>query len=345
MSNPIKYSTGSESLALKKGNFYIGTGDVDKGPTETTGYYNGITPPEGGYTIYLNKETGGPSIYTCANDNELISLTNKIADTSYTTANECLVYFAGQNDKMVLNRDYEGIVTDGLVFNIDAGFTPSYPKNGTTWYDLSGNGNNGTLTNGSTFDSGNNGSIVFDGVDDQVQLGSISNTNPLSLFGTTGFTISVWFNATSGGDSYQRLIDKSNAGSARYGFAVSRPQNSTVRGIELYVGGAQRLTSGFSNYYNFGEWVNVTITCDIVNVTNDWRSTAYFNGISQVTDNRTNMPSYWPQITTNAAIGTWNHSTAREFKGNISNIAVYNKVLSSTEIQHNFNVLRGRFGL
>jgi hypothetical protein len=38
MSNPIKYSTGSESLALKTGNFYIGTGDVGKGPTSTTGY-------------------------------------------------------------------------------------------------------------------------------------------------------------------------------------------------------------------------------------------------------------------------------------------------------------------
>jgi len=93
MSNPIKYSTGSETLALNKGNFYIGTGDVGKGPTSTTGYYNGITPPSGGYTIYLNKATGGPSIYTCTNDTELISLTNSIAGTSYTTANECLVYF------------------------------------------------------------------------------------------------------------------------------------------------------------------------------------------------------------------------------------------------------------
>ena len=74
MSNTIKYSTGSESLALKKGNWWIGTGDVPKGPTNTTGYYNGITPPAGGYTIYLNKASQGPSIYTCANDTELIVL-------------------------------------------------------------------------------------------------------------------------------------------------------------------------------------------------------------------------------------------------------------------------------
>jgi hypothetical protein len=55
MPNAIKYNTSAETLALKKGNFYIGTGDVGKGPTSSTGFYNGITPPSGGYTIYLNK--------------------------------------------------------------------------------------------------------------------------------------------------------------------------------------------------------------------------------------------------------------------------------------------------
>jgi hypothetical protein len=166
MSNPIKYSTGTESLALKKGNFYIGTGDVGKGPTSSTGYYNGITPPSGGYTIYLNKETGGPSIYTASNDSELIGLTNSIAGTSYTTANECLVYFAGQNDKVVLNRDYEGIVTDGLILNLDAGFTPSYPRSGTTWYDNTLSGVTTSLINGVTFDGNENQSLYFDGSND-----------------------------------------------------------------------------------------------------------------------------------------------------------------------------------
>ena len=90
MPNGIKYSTDSQSLALKKGNFYIGTGDVGKGPTSTTGYYNGITPPAGGYTIYLNKASGGPSIYVASNDSELISITNKIAGESYSTAAQCL---------------------------------------------------------------------------------------------------------------------------------------------------------------------------------------------------------------------------------------------------------------
>jgi hypothetical protein len=43
------------------------------------------------------------------------------------------------------------IVTDGLVLCLDAGNPKSYTGSGTTWTDLSGNGNNGTLTNSPTY--------------------------------------------------------------------------------------------------------------------------------------------------------------------------------------------------
>ena len=79
MANPIKYNTSAETLALKKGNFYIGTGDVGKGPTSSTGYYNGVTPPSGGFTIYLNKASDGPAIYTASNEAQLTALTNTIS--------------------------------------------------------------------------------------------------------------------------------------------------------------------------------------------------------------------------------------------------------------------------
>ena len=176
MPNPIKYSTGSETLALKKGNLYIGTGDVGKGPSDTTGYYNGVSPSSGGYVIYMNK-TGAPgnlSYHNAPTDEALISFTNNLAGQSYTGVNQCLVYYAGQTDKVCVNRDYESIITNGLVLNLDAGFTPSYPTSGTTWYDISTGGNNGALTNGPTFNSGGGGSIVFDGVDDYVDIPSTS---------------------------------------------------------------------------------------------------------------------------------------------------------------------------
>ena len=67
------------------------------------------------------------------------------------------------------------IVTDGLVLALDAGNAKSYPGSGTAWTDLSGNSNNGTLTNGSTYSSVDGGAIVFDGSDDYVV--SSNNTN------------------------------------------------------------------------------------------------------------------------------------------------------------------------
>ena len=80
-----------------------------------------------------------------------------------------------------------GIVTDGLVLNLDAGNPQSYPGSGTTWTDLSGNGNNGTLLNGVGYDSDNGGSLVFDGSNDYV-------TTPLFGDSTTNRTFSVWYN-------------------------------------------------------------------------------------------------------------------------------------------------------
>ena len=79
MPNAIKYNVSTETLALKKGNFWIGTGDVGKGPTSSTGFYNGLTPPTGGYTIYLNKASGGPSIYTVNTEAQLTGLTNTLS--------------------------------------------------------------------------------------------------------------------------------------------------------------------------------------------------------------------------------------------------------------------------
>ena len=138
MPNSIKYSVSGQTLALKKGNFYVGTGDVGKGPTSTTDYYNGITPPSGGYTIYLNKASQGPSIYTVGNDAGLISITNRIAGASYTTKNECLNYYMGQSDKIITNMDYPAIVTDGLAMSFDPNYTLGYAQNGSTIYDMTG---------------------------------------------------------------------------------------------------------------------------------------------------------------------------------------------------------------
>ena len=100
----------------------------------------------------------------------------------------------------------KGVVQSGLVLNLDAGASTSYPGSGTTWTDLSGNGNNGSLVNGPTFNSSNGGSISFDGSNDEVIC-----TNNASVQITVG-TISAWFNANNGNSGYNGIIAKKMPG-------------------------------------------------------------------------------------------------------------------------------------
>ena len=233
-------------------------------------------------------------------------------------------------------------VTDGLVFLMDFKNNKSYPGSGTSVTDIS-NGKIGTISNGATYDS--DLGISFDGLDDQITLGSITSTDPLSLSANTGdsMTIDIWMNATSGGDSFQRIIDKSNGGSATNGWAITRPSSNVLEGFELYMGGRQLFTTGASSYYNFSEWVNIVVTCDVVNSTNNFNSNGYINGSFIHNNSFTTGLLSDPTTTTNAAIGTWNHSTDREFKGTIGKIAIYNRALSPTEILQNYNATKARF--
>ena len=80
----------------------------------------------------------------------------------------------GRNNNYVKPLGPPTLITTGLVLHLDAGDALSYPGNGNTWNDLSGS-NNGTLLNGPTYNSGNGGSIVFDGINDVVSLGNVLN--------------------------------------------------------------------------------------------------------------------------------------------------------------------------
>jgi hypothetical protein len=336
MSNPIKYSTGTESLALKKGNFYIGTGDVGKGPTSSTGYYNGISPPSGGYTIYLNKETGGPSIYTASNDAQLISLTNSIAGQSYTTANECLVYFAGQTDKVCLNMDYENIVTDELVFVVDAGFTPSYPKIGTTWYDMNV-GLTGTLNNGPTFSTDNGGILVFDGSDDNARFTFTSSED--YIFTSSAMTLSTFAmqTATSTVDGYVFDLDF-------VGYRLWGSNNSTFRAVSPKVYGAWQVGPTYN--FNLNQWYNLTVTMLDDGSTNNVK--VYINGQFQAQSTFTlkEFGFYSEGARNNRSFRMCSHyggHSNRPMK--LGNFYKYNKILTPSEVLQNYNAQKGRFGL
>ena len=314
MPNGIKYNLSAETLALKKGNFYISTGDDAKGTTSTSGFWHGITPPFNGYTIYLNKASNGPAIYVVNNDSDLISLTNRIAVANYTTVNQCFNYFASQSDKMVFNKDYAALVTNGLVFNVDASFVPSYPKNGTTWYDISSGGNNGVLVNGPTYSTDGGGTMVFDGIDDYITI-----PNPLNQSNLTQvWSISVWVKLNTGTSGPQYIISGLNNGIASDWYGS---------GPLLYLNG------GVNDYYTY------TSTYSSIAGTG-WHHLVYlFNnstGLRQIYKDGVlsgdgNGPNY--TSTPSGQLSTWNIG---QMLGSIAGLQVYNRLLTSTEILQNY---------
>jgi hypothetical protein len=327
MPNAIKYNVSAETLALKKGNFWIGTGDVGKGPTSSTGFYNGITPPSGGYTIYLNKASGGPSIYTVNTEAQLTGLTSTIAGQTLTTSGACLNWFATQTDKMIFNIDYPAIVTDGLVCNLDAGFTPSYPKSETTWYDISGNGNNVTLTNGPSFNSDNGGSVVFDGSDDYAK-----NDNPTLPTGNVSITICAWIYVLSGYGDWQGIAGWGNAGVFSNSALLDMNQGRLAFSTWGYPG-AEDLISTYNVPKNTWKYVVGSI--------NNRNIKLYADSVNVLDGSITSTPNV---TSTKLRLATTDYP-GRLLNLRISSVQIYNKVLSGAEITQNYNAQKGRFGL
>ena len=203
------------------------------------------------------------------------------------------------------------VVSAGLVVYLDAGNTSSYPGSGTVWTDLSGFGNNGTLVNGPTYSSVNNGVIVLN--NNYIDVGiNMSSTN---------YTV---------------------MGAARYvstgGRTFSAKNNNWLMG---HWDGATQ------NYYAEG-WVsspgtgpsdtNWRIYAATGNISADSYS-MFTNGVLTAGPN-----SGGGAGPNQFSIGSY--AASSEFSNSlIGFMLVYNRVLTVEEIQQNFNVFRGRYGL
>jgi len=291
----------------------IGVNQVEYSPTSTTGWYAGISPPVSGYTVYVNKVTQGPSILVASNDTDLVSVArSQGASASVTTAAGALNYFASQSDMMVVNKNYNNIVTSGLVLNVDASFVASYPVSGTSWYDLSGSGNTGTLVNGPTFNT--NGWINFDGGDDRVTLGY----SPTLV--NTSITQEAWVNATSFINGWHGIIS-------------NMPAWGT--GFSLQIGTTQRIAAMVSGAYLTTSWTPKTNTWYHIVATHrssDALNSLYVNGVLENTSTRS--ISYTTSAVT--TIGVFYTINSLHFLGNMTNVRSYNRALSQSEVLQNY---------
>ncbi len=230
------------------------------------------------------------------------------------------------------------IVTSGLIFNLDAGNTASYPGTGTAWSDLTGTYADSTLTDGPTFDSGNRGSIVFDGTNDYATCAATSTSV------TSNFTMEAWCKPTAtqdsdseattgfGGISGQRyvigpnFVATPNAGS---GISVGTNSINVYEHSNGYIPALLVYTASISA----SDFSHVLVIYEA----NQPR--LYLNG----TLVRTGLTSTKTVNLSSNSIGS--ELTYGYFQGNIAVVRFYNRVLEDEEVTQNYLALKDRFGL
>jgi len=216
------------------------------------------------------------------------------------------------------------IVTNGLVLALDAANTKSYPGSGTTWFDVSGNNNHITLTNGPTF---SNNSIVFDGVDD---FGTIDSNASLTMSQPTLLVVST----VGGGDS---TVLAKGGGSVywNYGLRIRGSKTTFYARNNNFDDISPTFTPSTTPFSVYGlVWTGTTVK---------FFRDGIFGG--------SNAANYSPNATNSLflRIGcAWNNLTSQNvefFQGQIASIYIYNRALSDNEMISNQNNLKSRFNL
>ena len=225
------------------------------------------------------------------------------------------------------------IVTDGLVLCLDAGNTKSYSGSGTAWTDLSGKGNNGTLVNGVGYNSSNGGSLTFDGSNDHISIPYDASLKP-----TTAITMEAFCYIQNNGASWISLIQypqnsSSHTPPSYFDWAIYL--NMSSRYLHTRIDGEG--VSSSNNVWNFNEWTYVAITFEN-------QSVKYYVNGNSVGSSSISKTSIVYDANNPVYIGK-NASGTEQHEGKLGNVKVYNKALSASEIQQNFNALRGRYGI
>ena len=214
------------------------------------------------------------------------------------------------------------IITSGCVLALDAADKLSYPGSGTTWKDLSGNGNTGTLTNGPTFSGANGGCIVFDGVDDSVNL-------PLVSTSTTTITISIWFNLTTLPGNKSLIY---NGVGSSDGYGLNMGAGGTASTLYVFFGNVSLDVVRAPNIQT-NTWYNAVYTRT---TTPSVLNSLYVNGVLLSTN--TTLSPNTPTTSTTLSV------SVASLNGKISIASMYNRTLSATEVLQNYNATKSRFG-
>ena len=215
------------------------------------------------------------------------------------------------------------IVRSGLVLYLDAANRKSYPGTGTGWNDLSGAGNNGTLVNGVAYSAANNGTMVFDGIDDYTTVNNFSVNNSITVEGWFNITKSSWtpiignWNSNGGGDSW--LLTKNSSNIMSFYIRFDAFNGDVINEIQTTTNDVWQQYVGVFDNFNLSLYKNGFLVNSKTTISN----TIYQNSLQ-----------IW--------LGRF---SSFYFGGSISSCKVYNRALTPLEIKQNFNALRGRYGI
>lgn len=216
------------------------------------------------------------------------------------------------------------ILTNGLIFYVDASKTKSYPATGTAWTDISTNAFSGTLTNGPTYSAG---SILFDGSDDYVTFGSVS------LGITNTVTVSIWINfATLTNNNYYTFF--SFGGWTANSFIIQRAGDS---GDPLRLAWNGNTWTDGPIFRTGSAWKNIVVVIN-AGAVSKW----YVNNVSTNGTGTTFSVSNPKTL----ELGRRGDSGGLQYtNAYIGECQVYNRALSANEVSYNYNIRKGRYGL
>jgi hypothetical protein len=227
------------------------------------------------------------------------------------------------------------VVTSGLVLAVDATDTNSYPRTGATWTDLTGIGNNGTLVNSPTFSGLNNGCILFNGT---TQYVNIANSTSLQVADT--FTVSSWVYTTTLAARYAIFSTRVNNTAGCWQLEIgSTGVGSLSTNRVAFTGVSVWLAETFDNVISTNRWFHICLT-KVNNATVG--GTIYINGVA-VANRQTN--AYTISNNTDAKRIATSTGLIELFPGYISQVTLYNRVLTATEVLQNYRATKTRFGL
>ena len=219
----------------------------------------------------------------------------------------------------------KSIVTEGLVFHVDAANAKSYPGSGTTWSDLTGV-HQGSINNGATYSSDNGGAIVFDGTDDEVDFG---NNIPATNFEyTDDFSLESWFVTNDTSKLYQQVIGKS--------FSDYRVLLYYDR-ISFRLDANELIAQTLSGSVTEGEWTHMVATWEASTST----ARVYINGVLKTSPTDTAVD--W--VTNTGTKFKMGESGGESYNldGKIAIGRAYSIKLSDEQVLQNYNAQKNRF--